>query len=217
MDQNKIAVFGAGGFGREVQMLIEQINKFEQTWAFIGYFDDGVPKDCIVNGFPVLGGIRELNEWGEPLSLVFAIGNPITKKSIVGKVLNNKIIFPALIHPNVLIGDMKFNKIGDGCIITAGNILTVNVAIGKHVILNLACTVGHDSIIGDYSSFMPSVNISGEVKIGECVYVGTGAKVINLLEIGDNTIVGAGAVVAKSLPSNCTAVGIPAKPVKFHN
>lgn len=217
MDQNKIAVFGAGGFGREVQMLIEQINMFEKTWTFIGYFDDAVPKDLFVNGFPVLGGIRELNEWEETISLVFAIGNPLTKRSVVEKVLNNKITYPVLIHPNVLIGNRRFNKIGDGCIITAGNILTVNVAIGKHVILNLACTVGHDSIIGDYSSFMPSVNISGEVKIGECVYVGTGAKVINLLEIGDNTIVGAGAIVAKSLPSNCTAVGIPAKPVKFHN
>ena len=63
---------------------------------------------------------------------------------------------------------------------------------------------------------MPTVNISGEVLIKESVYVGTGAKIINQLEIGQNTIVGAGAVVAKSLPDNCTAVGIPAKPIKFH-
>jgi serine acetyltransferase len=63
---------------------------------------------------------------------------------------------------------------------------------------------------------MPSVNVSGEVKIEQGVYVGTGAKIINLLEIGENTIIGAGAVVSKSLPANCTAVGIPAKPIKFH-
>ena len=64
---------------------------------------------------------------------------------------------------------------------------------------------------------MPTVNISGEVVINEAVYVGTGAKIINLLEIGENTIVGAGAVVYKNLPANCTAVGIPAKPIKFHD
>lgn len=63
---------------------------------------------------------------------------------------------------------------------------------------------------------MPLVNISGEVKIGEGVYVGTGAKIINQLEIGDYTIVGAGAVVSKTLPAKCTAVGVPAKPIKFH-
>jgi len=64
---------------------------------------------------------------------------------------------------------------------------------------------------------MPTVNISGEVDIQKGVYVGTGAKIINQLTIGEYTIVGAGAVVAKSLPKNCTAVGIPAKPIKFHD
>lgn len=78
------------------------------------------------------------------------------------------------------------------------------------------CTVGHDTIIDDYCAFMPSVNISGEVHLHQGVYVGTGAKIINLLEIGQETIVGAGAVVSKSLPAKCTAVGIPAKPIKFH-
>ena len=39
----------------------------------------------------------------------------------------------------------------------------------------------------------------------------------NQIEIGENSIIGAGAVVSKSIPSNCTAVGVPAKPTKFHN
>ena len=63
---------------------------------------------------------------------------------------------------------------------------------------------------------MPSVNVSGESTIGEGVYVGVGAKLINRLTVGDNTIIGAGAVVAKDLPANCTAVGVPAKVIKFH-
>ena len=110
----------------------------------------------------------------------------------------------------------SFNKIGEGSIITAGNVITVNTEIGNHVILNLSCTVGHDTIIGDYSSCMPATNISGEVKMAPCVYIGTGVKIVNQVEIGENTIIGAGAVVAKSIPDNCTAVGIPAKPIKFH-
>ena len=61
-----------------------------------------------------------------------------------------------------------------------------------------------------------SGTLSGEVVVEESVYVGTGAKIINQLTIGNNTIVGAGAVVSKSLPEKCTAVGIPAKPIKFH-
>jgi sugar O-acyltransferase (sialic acid O-acetyltransferase NeuD family) len=164
----------------------------------------------------VLGGVNELNKWSEPINVVYAIGNPQIKRKVIEKITNQNVQHPILIHPNALIGNMKFNRIGEGTIITAGVVITVNIIIGKHVILNLACTVGHDTKIGDYSSFMPTVNISGEVIIEEAVYVGTGAKIINQLTIGENTIVGSGAVVAKTLPSNCTAVGVPAKPIKTH-
>lgn len=212
----KIAIFGAGGFGREVHMLIEQINRHQAQWEFIGYFDDGSMKGTIVNGYEVLGTLADLNAYPERLAIVFALGHPSIKLSVISKIVNSNLFFPVLVHPNVLFGSAEFNDIGEGSIVTAGNIITVNTKIGRHVILNLGCTVGHDSIIEDFCSFMPSVSVSGEVKIQKGVYVGTGAKIINQLEIGENTIIGAGAVVSKSLPANCTAVGIPAKPVKFH-
>ena len=210
----QIAIFGAGGFGREVKMLIDQINAVEKIWEFIGYFDDDFTH-AKVPAKEQLGGMERLNAHEEQLFLVLAIGNPVVKRKIHSKITNAKIQYPTLIHPNVVAGTSNVS-IGEGCIICAGNILTVDLRIGNHVILNLACTVGHDTIIGNYCSFMPGVNISGEVDIKEAVYVGTGAKIINQLEIGLNTIVGAGAVVSKSLPENCTAVGIPAKPIKFH-
>jgi sugar O-acyltransferase (sialic acid O-acetyltransferase NeuD family) len=212
----KIAIIGAGGFGREVQMLIEQINQVKNQWEFIGFFDDGFEKGELINNKPILGGINDINNYNEPINIVSAIGEPKLKEKLLGKINNHFVSFPSLIHPNVQIGNSEYVKIGEGSIITAGVIITVNIEIGKHVILNLSCTVGHDTIIGDYSSFMPSVNISGEVNIHKGVYVGTGAKIINQLEIGEYTVVGAGAVVSKSLPARCTAVGIPAKPIKFH-
>lgn len=211
----KIAIFGAGGFGREVKWLIDEINGVKPQWEFVGYYDDDFSHVTKVDPAYFLGGTKELNEQKEPLHIVFAIGNPLVKRKIIKNIQNPVLAFPVLIHPNVCMGKESV-QIGDGSIICAGNILTVDINIGKHVILNLSCTVGHDTIIGDYSSFMPTVNISGEVTMGECVYGGTGAKIINLVEIGEETIIGAGAVVAKSLPAKCTAVGIPAKPVKFH-
>lgn len=212
----KIVIIGAGGFGREVKMLIDQINQHEEVYEFIGYYDDNVKKDNIVNGFKVLGSVNELAQIGYDLEVVISIADPSTKRNIYTLLKNNaKLKFPSLIHPNVLIGNDEVN-IGYGCIICASNIITVNISIGNFVILNLGCTTGHDTKIGDFCSFMPSVNISGEVVIEDLVYVGTGAKIINLLTIGYSTIIGAGAVVAKSLPEKCTAVGMPAKPIKFH-
>ncbi|TDE04773.1 acetyltransferase [Flavobacterium sandaracinum] len=211
-----IAIIGAGGFGREVKTILDSINKVTPSYFFVGFYDDGLQKGEIVNGFPVLGGVEDINEINEDCSIVIAIGDPKIKFSIFNKIRNTKIDFPNIIHPNVLISD-DFVDIGVGNIICAGCIITCNIVIKDFVILNLMCTVGHDTTIASFSSFMPSVNISGEVLIEERVYVGTGAKIINQLEIGQNTIVGAGAVVSKSLPENCTAVGIPAKPIKFHD
>lgn len=212
----KIAILGTGGFAREIVPIIKDINKLAPAYDFIGFVDGALEKGTIVNGYPVIGSDDEVNATNEPLSLVLAFGEPNLKKKVYSKFNNPLIDFPTIIHPSVWIGDRDFVKVGKGCIICAGNMITTNVELSDFITLNLGCTVGHDTKIGAFSSFMPSVNISGEVNIGEGVYVGTGAKIINQLEIGEHTIVGAGAVVSKSLPSNCTAVGVPAKPIKFH-
>lgn len=212
----KIVIVGAGGFGREVKMLIDQINLKEHKYEFLGFYDDGFEKGTTINNNQVLGSIEDLANTSQELNVVVAIGSPEIKRKIVEKLTSATIKFPTLIHPSVLIGD-EFVSIGNGCIICAGTIITCNIEIKDFVILNLMCTVGHDTVINSFASFMPSVNISGEVVIHEGVYVGTGAKIINQLEIGRQTVVGAGAVVSKTLPEKCTAVGIPAKPIKFHD
>lgn len=210
-----IAIVGAGGFGREVKLIIDEINKVEPAYNFIGYYDDGIAKGTLINGSPLLGTLEDLQNVTGPLSVAVAIGTPEIKKNIIQNLTNTQISFPNIIHPTAIIGTDEV-MMGKGIIICAYSVITCNIHIEDFVILNLMCTVGHDTTIHQYSSFMPSVNISGEVTIGEAVYVGTGAKIINQLEIGTGTIIGAGAVVSKTLPPNCTAVGIPAKAIKFH-
>lgn len=210
----RIAIVSSGGFAREVLTLINAINEQDHRFEFVGFIDNG--QSQTVHGYPIIGSDEDVNNTREPLSVVIAVGEPKLKEKIRNKYNNHLISFPTLIHPTAIIADPANIKIGQGCIICAGTILTTDISIKDFVTLNLQCTVGHDTIIEGFSAFMPSVNISGEVNVGRCVYVGTGAKIINQIEIGEYTIVGAGAVVAKSLPANCTAVGVPAKPIKFH-
>lgn len=211
----KIAIYGAGGQGREVLQLIRQINRKNRQWECIGWFDDGYPKFSRVAGLPILGGIQELNNWTEPLHIAIAIGWPAVKKKILQKINNKKLVFPTLIHPSVDI-DPGEVIIGEGTIIAQGCHLTVNIQIGRFVLINLGCVLTHDCIIGDYCGLMPSVNISGEVIVGESAYLGTGVQVIQQCKVGAGSIIGAGAVIIENIPSNCTAVGIPARPVKFN-
>lgn len=213
----KIAILGTGGFARELATLIQDINAVSPMYDFIGFVDGSLAKGTLVNGYPVIGNDDEINNVSEELGLVLAFGDPKLKKKVKDKFTNPFLSFPTLIHPSVIIGDKKFVEIGEGCIICAGCILTTNITIKDFVTLNLQCTVGHDTVINEYAAFMPTCNISGEVNIAEGVYCGTGVKIINLTSVGKYTIVGAGAVVAKTLPANCTAVGVPAKPIKFHD
>ena len=212
----KIAILGTGGFAREIATLIQEINKKESYYELVGFVDNSIEKGTLINGYPIIGNDEEINQTEEPIGLVLAFGEPQIKMRVRSKFTNPLVSFPTIIHPNVIIGDRQLVEIGDGCIICASVIITTNIKIKDYVTLNLQCTVGHDSVIESYSSFMPSCNISGEVHIGEGVYCGTGVKIINQTNIGEHTIIGAGAVVANSLPANCTAVGVPAKPIKFH-
>ena len=212
----KIAILGSGGFAREVLCLIQDINKIKKEYDILGFIDNILPKGTLINGYPVIGSDEDLLKTNESLSLALAFGEPHLKKKVAEKYSAPNYEFPNLIHPSVMIGSSEYLKMGKGCIICAGNILTTNIELGDFITLNLACTVGHDTAIGAYSSFMPSCNISGEVTINECVYGGTGVKIINQTEIGENSILGAGAVVSKSIPADCTAVGVPAKPIKYH-
>ncbi len=208
-----IVIIGAGGFGREVAWLIEDINKNKIEWNLIGFVDENPEiKGNSINNYKVLGDIEWLRE--QECYAVCAIGDPRTKKNILKRLKDSKVKYPTLIHPSVIMSDSV--EIDEGTIICAGNIVTVNINIGKHVIINLDSTVGHDVNIGDYSTVLPSVNISGAVNIEECVSIGTGTQIIQGINIGKNSIIGAGAVVAKDLPANCTAVGLPARPIKYH-
>ncbi|UII24852.1 acetyltransferase [Fulvivirga maritima] len=201
----KIAIYGAGGLGREVLTIINAINSEKATWDFIGFFDDSAPN--------VLGGINELNSWREPLSLIIAIGNPSVKKGLETHIENDFIDYATLIHPRAILADDNI-EVGKGSVVGAGAILTTNIEIGDHVLLNLNVTIGHDCQIGSFCSIMPGANISGQVTLDEAVLVGSGANILNGIMVGRKAKVGSGATVTKNVPSKITVVGVPAKPIQ---
>lgn len=219
----KLYIVGCGGFGREVLWLAERINDAEtargndKIWEIAGFIDDnssihGTRQD----GYLVLGGCEELKACKEEVYAVIAIGSAKIKRAVAEKLADCKQIhFATLIDPSVIRSDRV--QIGAGSILCAGTILTVGVTIGRHVILNLDCTLGHDAVLKDYVTVYPSANLSGNVWVGEGAELGTGMQVIQGKRIGAASIVGAGAVVVKDLPPRCTAVGNPARVIKFLN
>lgn len=211
-----IAIYGAGGFGREVACLLKRINKeVKPTWNLIGFFDDGqIPGSKNEYG-EVLGNIDALNVWPQPLSIVFAIGSPKTVAVLHKKINNPNIDFPNIISPDTIFLDRENIEIGIGNVICLRCLISCNVKIGNFNTLNGYITVGHDSTIGNYNSIMPAVKISGGVEIGERNFLGVNAVILQYHRIGNDTTIGASSVVLRNTKDGNTYVGNPAKLIKF--
>lgn len=207
-----VVVCGAGGFGREVLEILKTQNETAKEWSILGFIDDTIPEGQEINGFPVLGNTKWFCDNHNNVGCLVAIGDPRMKRRVVQKLEKYDVDFVNAVHPNVIMSDSV--DVGKNVIICAGCILTVNIKLGNHTILNLNSTVGHDAIIEDYCSIMPSVKINGNSHIKQGVYIGSGATIIQDISVGCWSIIGAGAVVVKDIPDRVTAVGMPAKPVK---
>ena len=93
--------------------------------------------------------------------------------------------------------------------------------IGKGVFIDhgMGVVIGETAIVGDYSLIYQGVTLGGTGKelgkrhptLGENVVVGTGAKVLGNIQVGNNVRIGANSVVLRDVPSNCTVVGIPGR------
>lgn len=204
-----IAIYGAGGYGREVYCLIESINN-NNKWNFLGFFDDGKEIGSSNEYGKIIGGIKEVNEWNTPLDLVIAIGNPNNIQKIVESINNQNIDYPNIIADDVLFLDRNNISMGKGNIIGFGCFISCNISIGNFNILNNYITVGHDAQIGNYNAIMPAVRISGAVKIGDNNFFGVSSVVLQLIRIGYGVVIGANSVLIRKPKDNSTYVGNPA-------
>lgn len=202
-------IIGAGGFGREVAWLVERINEVKPTWNLKGFIDDNEARwGTYEDGYEVLGGTEFLINQSDVYTAC-AVGSAKVRQQIIEKLKGSNINFATLIDPSVILS--KRVEIGEGTIICAGTILTVDIKIGNHVIINLDCTLGHDDVIDDFVTIYPSVNVSGNVSVGKCCELGTGMQIIQGKKITSGVILGAGAVVVKDIIESGTYIGCPAR------
>lgn len=211
---HRLAIIGTGGLARELHELIEDINAGgPTTWEIVGWLDGNTTTHgTTVHDLPVLGDVDWLQA-NPDVYVTVGIGAPPTRRRVVERLrTQGHTRFATLIHPTAVIG--RRVEIGEGTVICANVTTTTDYRIGQHVLINIMATVAHDDDLHDFVTIAPSAVISGNVTIGEGTDLGTNATVNQGVEIGAWTIVGSGAVVTKSLPANCTAVGAPAKPIK---
>lgn len=188
----KKALYGFGGHAREVAAQIDE----EVTFFVDDKYAGGIARP-----------ISEFNP--QEFQIMVAVANSKDRFYIVSRLPKETRYF-TFIHPTALIMDKNI-QIGEGSFIGAYSILTTNISIGKHAILNRGNHIGHDATIGDFFSAMPGSVVSGNCKINDRVYLGTNSSIREKIQICNDVKVGLNAGVVKNISVSGTYVGVPAK------
>ena len=210
----KLVIVGAGDFGREVSWVAERINAQTPVWELLGFVDDGAAvQGRTVDGYPVLGPVSWLEAVTDELYVVCSIGTGRVRKQVMERVLANPHLRPAvLIDPAAIVG--RNAQVGPGCVVCAGTVLAISSRLEAHTIVNLNCTVGHDTVLEPYCTVHPGSNLSGRVHVGACTDIGTGTKIIQGLAVCPGCTLGAGTVVVRDITDPGTYAGVPARRIK---
>ncbi len=211
--KDRLYIIGAGEFGRELESWITISDDGKRDWAIAGYIDDGKAIGPLEfpSKYEVVGTVDGFDFKPEDYVLI-SIANSTIRRKIADK-LRAKVRFLTYIDPKATIG--LFNSIGEGSIISPNCIVTTNVKIGDHVIINIGAQIGHDAEIGSYSSIMPNVDLGGHCKIGEGVFIGTNSCLIPSRKLARNITVGAGSNVIRNFTKEGISIfGNPAKTLK---
>ena len=203
-----LVIVGAGGFGKEVAWMAKRCGR-----EVLGFLDSTPGKqNTQIMGVNVLGPLDKANEYLD-CEFVIAIGNPRLRKKIIEDFFSkDEYQFATLIDPLAVIGRDVF--IEEGSIVCAGSILTVNIKVGKHAIININSTIGHDVELKNFVTIAPNASISGNVILENYVEIGTNATVREKIYIQEGAMIGMGAVVTKNVSANHVMVGNPAKLLK---
>jgi sugar O-acyltransferase (sialic acid O-acetyltransferase NeuD family) len=204
----RLAIFGCGGFGREV---LEPARRYASGigWSEVVFVSD-VPSELVL-GTAVISP----DELTPDDQLVIAVGSPGDRRAVAERL--QRIPSGKIIAPSALVGPGC--EIGDGAILCDNTIVTASAVIGKHFHSNIFSYVAHDCVIGDFVTFAPRVSCNGRVHVHDGAYIGTGAvlregKPNEPLVIGVGAVVGAGAVVLNDVAPGTTVVGMPARPLR---
>jgi sugar O-acyltransferase (sialic acid O-acetyltransferase NeuD family) len=200
-----LAILGASGHGKVVADAAVLCG-----WNDIAFFDDNWPYQSMNGSWPVLGDCSQLlDQCGEFDNVIVAIGDNVIRSEKSIALIEAGASLATIIHPSSIIS--PFASIKPGSFVSAGAVIQVGVDIGRFSLINTRAVVEHDCLLGEGVHLSPGALLAGAVSIGDRSWVGIGACVRQRVDISSDVIVGAGAVVVKSIHNSCIVVGSPAR------
>ena len=201
-----VVIWGCGGHGREVNMLCEHAGV-----RVLGFLDERPEmKGRLIDNVPVLGTLADIASLRDRVMVICAgVGDPALKRRFSDMTAADGFtLSPPIVHPSAHVSSCV--SVGPGTVVCAGVVMTVNVRIGRHVIVNVNATISHDASIDDFATVAPGVNVCGGVSVGEGAYLGVGCSIRERIQIGAWSVIGGGSFVRSNVPERTVYAGVPA-------
>jgi sugar O-acyltransferase (sialic acid O-acetyltransferase NeuD family) len=202
-----LAIYGAGGLGRELFDISIRINAKTHRWKQIIFIDD-FNKEGEFFGTKRIA-FEALLKIKDQCECIVGVGEPAAREKLYHKLISNDLKLATLIDPTALIS--PFVKIGEGTIICEYTTVHTGVVLGNNILIQPFSNIGHDIKIGNHSVMSPYCAPGGSSTFGDRVFIGMQSTLKEKLVIGDDAIIGMGAVVYQDVPANATVIGNPAR------
>jgi sugar O-acyltransferase (sialic acid O-acetyltransferase NeuD family) len=209
MMTERLILVGGGEFGRELINWTDDLVDQGKSIPVTGFLDDN-PDALRGFQYPVayLGSIQSyVPQAGD--RLLMAVGNPLIKKSLFADLKLRGCTFATLIHPSAVVARTAI--LGEGVVVCPQAFISADAIVGDLCAVNGSSSVGHDVKLGSFATLSAHVDLTGWVNVDECVFFGSGARVLPKVKIGYGARIGAGAVVMRSVPADAVVYAPPAK------
>jgi sugar O-acyltransferase (sialic acid O-acetyltransferase NeuD family) len=214
-----LVIVGSGGLGTEFTWVANEMNTMAavngvagRPWQILGYADDAPEKRGQQNGgYPVHGTIQETAEkfLGQNIAFAVAVGDNQARKRLAIAAEAFGWHPAALVHPSVILaGDVT---IGAGTYIAPGCVVCPRAQVGNYVIVNTHVSLGHDSVVEDFSQICPGARVSGGCHLGKGAFLGSNSSLTPGVTVGDEAVVGANSHAVRKVRAGSTVVGCPAR------
>ncbi|RKN45479.1 NeuD/PglB/VioB family sugar acetyltransferase [Micromonospora endolithica] len=209
-----VVIVGCGGHGREVLTIVQAMTDAGRGAARVRGFVDDRPSERNLKllqraDVPYLGRVDWLRAAPVDTHVLIGVGHPIVRQELGRRIDAHGLPAFSAVHPDATVGPDVVH--GEGLVVFAGARVTTNVTLGRHVHLNQNCTVGHDTVVGDFVSVNPLAAVSGDCRLETAALVGTCASVLQGRQVGAGATVGASACVVHDVPPGVVVKGVPAR------
>lgn len=214
MSKKKLIIIGAGGNGLVARSTVNDINRREKEWEFLGYLDDN--KSGKVKGGEVIGDVTK-----KDVERYISVDNVYFLNTLISSSISEGMAdrlddlgiptkrLAKIVHPTSVVSD--YADVGNGVCIHPFVSVGPGVNVSDNVQIYANSLIGHGSELKRYAYVANNACVGAHVTLEEGAYLGTNSSTLENISIGRWGLVGMGAVVIDDVEPYSKVVGNPAK------